>query len=142
MNSEVFYDSSEGRHFRFNDHICVEMLLGCPDELRTGRLVQIRKGVGAFGSDVFILRIRDGSLRSFENVMIRHVGDDRFEDAFYISNGKQPPVVPDQPVSEEDSTEDEYNISGKWPETGFVISEPSQPESPTQMFGITITTPK
>ena len=141
MNNPDIYTSSEKREFRFNDHVCIEMLIGCPDELRTGRLVQVRKGVGAFWSDVFLLRLRDGGLRSFENVMIRHVGDKRFEFAFYTSNERTAPVIPDQPENPNDSAGDEYSIMGEWPETGFIIEEPKQPESETQTFAITITTP-
>lgn len=133
------YISSEKKPFEFNDHIVVEMLLGAPDELRTGRLVQVRKGVGAFGTDLFIVRLRDGSMRSFENVMIRKVGDKQFEEAFYVLNGRTPPVVPEQPEYPNDSTDGEYSIKQRWPETGFVIEKPKQPKSGTCMFGMRIT---
>jgi hypothetical protein len=127
--------------FAFNDHVCVEMLMGVPDEKRTGRLVQIRKGAGQFGTDVYLIRLRDGTLMSFENVMLRHVGDEGFEDAFYRSNGVIPPVIPDQPIYESDAEDAEYTLGNKWPETGFVIENPKQPDSDVQSFAMTITTP-
>ena len=121
---------SDGKEFRFNDHVCIEMLMGVPDEKRTGRLVQVRKGCGQFGSCVFLVRLRDGSLMAFENAMIRHANDKRFENAFYRSNGKQPPVIPDQPENPADSETVEYSIREQWPEVGFIIETPSQPQTP------------
>lgn len=130
----------EGKEFRFNDLVCIEMLIGVPDEKRTGRLVQVRKGCGQFGSCLFLVRRRDGSLAAFENAMIRHANDKRFEDAFYRSNGKQPPVIPDQPVNAADSETKCYTIAGKWNETGFIVENPSQPQTPGA-FAITVCTP-
>lgn len=120
----------DGKEFRFNDHVCIEMLMGVLDEKRTGRLVQVRKGCGQFGSCVFLVRLRDGSLAAFENAMIRHASDKRFEDAFYRSNGKQPPVIPDQPENAADSETECYGIAGKWNESGFIVENPSQPQTP------------
>lgn len=74
------YTAYNGKSFRFNDHVCVEMLFGVPDEERTGRLVQVRKGCGQFGSDLYFIRLRDESLMTFENAMIRKVDDTEFED--------------------------------------------------------------
>lgn len=132
------YTCSFGKTFEFNDHVCVEMLMGVPDEKRTGRLVQVRKGVGAFGSDIYFIRLRDGSLMTFENVQVRHVGDKQFENAFYISHGRQPPVIPEQPPDPIDSTDVVYSIRNEWPEVGFIIENPKQPESETQSFSIGI----
>ena len=95
-------------------------MIPLPLEERTGRLVQVRRGCGQFGSDAFFVRRRDGSLQSFENVAIRHYSGDL-------------------PTLTEDSTEQEYTLRGAWPETGFIIEEPSQPETPGA-FAITITT--
>lgn len=135
------YKDCYGKEFRFNDHVCMECTLGVPLEKRTGRLVQVRIGCGQFGSDMFFLRLRDGSLLVWENAMIRKVGDKRFEDAFYISNGKTPPEIPEQPAFEGDGTACEYSIRDKYPETGFIIEKPSQPETPGA-FSIAIISPK
>lgn len=135
---EAKYINSSNKEFSFNDHVCIEMLMGVPDEKRTGRLVQVRKGAGAFGSDILIIRLRDGGLASFENALIRHVNDVRFEEAFYRSNGKAPPIIPAQPPLEEDSIEVEYSIANKWPEAGFIVEQPKQPPSTKQSFSMTI----
>lgn len=131
---------AHGREFRFNDHVCVEMLMGFSDEMRTGRLVQVRRGCGQFGSNVYLIRLRDGSLMSFENVMIRHVDDERFVDAFYRANGQPPPVIPEQAPNESDAVTEAYSIAGKWPETGFIVDAPKQPETPGS-FALTISSP-
>ena len=128
------YLSPENREFEFNAHVCVEMLLGVPDEERTGRLVQVRKGVGAFGSDLYLIRLRTGRLVTFENVMIRHVDDRSFEEAFYVSNGRTPPRIPEQPAGELDAIGITYLVRDQWPETGFVIERPAQPPSARQSF--------
>lgn len=130
--------AENGKEFRFNDHVCVEMLMGVPDEKRTGRLVQVRKGCGQFGSSIYLIRLRDGSLVSFENVMIRHVDDEKFVEAFYLSNGMQPPIIPNQAKNSYDSEAVEYRLAGKWPEIGFIIENPAQPQTPGS-FAMTIT---
>jgi hypothetical protein len=129
-----------GKEFRFNDHVCMEWLMGVPDEKRTGRLVQVRKGCGQFGSNTYFLRLRDGGLQTFENVWIRHVGDKDFEDSFYRFNGKEPPIIPEQEIDPADAVDVTYTIMNKWPETGFIIKYPSQPETPGS-FSMMITSP-
>jgi len=133
---------ANGSVFEYNQHVVIECLLGVPDERRIGRLVQVRKGVGAFGSDVLIIRLRDGGCATYENALIRRADDKRFEDAFYRSNGKAPPVIPDQPCNEWDTGNDEFTIGGKFPETGFIIEHPKQPESAGQAFAIIVTKQK
>jgi len=133
---------AHGSAFEYNQHVVIECLLGVPDEKRIGRLVQVRKGVGAFGSDVLIIRLRDGSCATYENALIRRADDKRFEDAFYRSNGKTPPEIPEQPCNEADTGNDEFTIAGKFPETGFIIEKPKQPESARQSFMIAVTNPK
>lgn len=141
LKSGQVYKSYDGKEFRFNDLVCIEMLMGVPDEKRTGRLVQVRKGCGQFGSCVFLVRLRDGSLAAFENAMMRHANDKRFEDAFYRSNGKQPPAITNQPLDSADSEKEAYSIGEKWPETGFIIDNPDQPQTPG-CFSIAVLSPK
>jgi hypothetical protein len=129
-----------GKEFRFNDHVCIEMLLGVPIEKRTGRLVQVRKGCGQFGSNIYFLRLRDGDLVTFENVLVRHVDDEQFVDAFYRRNGQAAPVIPEQALYDGDSVAATYSIGGKWPETGFIVDAPKQPETPG-CFSMTIAAP-
>lgn len=135
------YTSYDGKEFKFNDHVCIEMLFGVPDEKRTGRLVQVRKNAGQFGSDIYIIRLRDGGLASFENAMMRQANDRRFEDAFYRSNGKTPPMIPEQPICVFDSSDAAYSIANKWHETGFIIENPKQPRTPGS-FAITVKSSK
>lgn len=131
--------TTHGKVFEYNAHVVMECLFGVPDEKRIGRLVQVRKGVGAFGSDVLIIRLRDGSCATYENVLIRRADDKRFEDAFYRSNGKTPPEIQDQPCNPCDNDGDEFTIAGKFPETGFIVEKPKQHDSSTQSFSMMIT---
>lgn len=124
------YTAYNGKSFRFNDHVCVEMLFGVPDEERTGRLVQVRKGCGQFGSDLYFIRLRDESLMTFENAMIRKVDDTEFEDMFYRANGRTPPNIPHQEPMKDDTEEVIYTLKNKWPESGFIVEKPTQPQTP------------
>ena len=132
------YRTPEGRLFKFNDHVVAEMVLGVKDEERTGRLVQVRKGVGSFGSDILLIRLRCGKLVTFENALLRHVNDPAFEEAFYRSNGRPPPVVPEQPPTGTDGEDVTYLIGDRWPEAGFVIARPKQPASRQQSFSMMV----
>ena len=137
--ADEIYTDARGREFQHNDHIYVEMYTGAEED-RSGRLVQVRIGCGQFGSDLYFVRLRDGRLRTFENVMIRHVADRKFEDAFYRSNGRQPPVIPGQPLTDDDDDPTiAYTIQDKYPEVGFIVHKPNQPQTPGA-FGLIITT--
>ena len=143
MNSPDVYTDVMGRKFRFGDHVCMELTMGLTLEQRTGLLVQVRKDCGQFGSDIYFIRRRDGSLATFENAMMRHVGDEIFERSFYRSNGSEPPAIPPQPVNaeDEDAPDAEYTMRGAdgnmWPETGFIIEGSRQPQLPGS-FAVTI----
>jgi len=127
MNKTAFID--RGKEFNFNDHVYGELMIG-PDEKRSGRLVQVRKGCGQFGSNVYFIRLRDGSLMTWENVMIRRVDDQGFIEAFYLTNDRTPPEVPAQSIDEADSESVEYTIAGEYPEIGFIVDAPRQPQTP------------
>jgi hypothetical protein len=119
MKTEA-YKSHDGTLFEFNDPVIAEFCFVSEKE-RSGRLVQVRQGVGQFGSDLYFLRRRDGSLMTFENAWLKH----------YAGNI---PVGIDQPG-------DTYTIRGEWPESGFIIEKPKQPDSPVQSFSMIITQP-
>ena len=105
--------------FKFNQRVIAESVLGSVEQ-RAGRLLQIRKGVGAFGSDVYFIRKKDGGLGTFENVrLLRYHGE-----------------IPVNPGDAEDAT---YTIKGDYPEVGFIIDEPKQPDSENQSFSMVIT---
>jgi hypothetical protein len=74
-----------------------------------GRLVQVRVGCGAFGSDVFFLRMPDGGLQTFSNEWLR-------------------PTNADIPADPADALDVTYTILGEWPEVGFVVEQPKQPK--------------
>ena len=122
------YEAGLGRKFHFNDLVVGEMFIGVPAEKRIGRLVQVRKGVGQFCSDVLFVRLHDETLITWENVLLRKADDSRFENAFYRSNGSEPPSYPPEeefPLEEEGI---EYTLAGgKFPETGFIVESPKQP---------------
>lgn len=132
------YISHDGKRFEFNDLVVVECLLGVPDEKRIGRLVQVRKGAGAFKSDLLILRLRDGSLMSYHNALLRSADDNKFEDAFYRSNGRTPPLVHKADSYPSDGPDEEYTLNDQWPERGFIIESPKQPDHATQSFSMMI----
>lgn len=115
----MHYTNEIGYQFRFNDMVeCTMTLL--PRDKTVGRLIQIRKGKGQFGSDQYLIRRADGTLGFFENVGLRHTSD----------------VVP---VCEDDCTTAEYtHQGGLYPEAGFLIANPSQPDAPPTAFGLTI----
>ena len=137
--SDHIYISPEKRQFKFNDHIVAEMVFGLTDSQRSGRLVQVRKKIGAFGMDAYFIRNADGTLRVLENVMIRHANDEDFEEAFYTSNGKTPPNIPYQPINDLDTIEEAYSYSNnQFPEIGFIIETPNQPASEKQSFSMMI----
>lgn len=115
--------SYSGYTFEFNEP--VEILFTFEKD-NIGRLVQVRKKVGQFGSDVYFVRMRDGSLSSFENVGIKH----------YL--GKSIPIILDEDNNPLDSENQEYRRQGKYPEVGFVIENPKEEQTPG-FFGITIT---
>ena len=129
--------TKRGYEFRFNDYVIIESLIGVSDEDRVGRLVQVRKCCGQFGSDVFLVRLANGKLATFENVMILPASCAAKREGFYTCMA--PPKIPGQGVCDSDSTDTEYSIEQSYPETGFIIESPSQPETPGSSFAITIT---
>ena len=104
----------------FNDPVEVTFTF-LPKEETIGRLVQVRKKCGAWGSDVLFIRLPSGKLRTFENV------------------GIQPYKGKELPFYEGDSIEETYTIMEQYPETGFIIETPKQPESYSPPFAITVT---
>lgn len=115
----MIYVNDFGREFRFNDIVeCTATL--APREDAVGRLVQVRRKVGQFGSDVYLIRRGSGTLATFENVGLQ-------------------PAIDAIPVHEGDSPETEYSIREEFPEIGFVVEEPRQPASESPAFGIAIT---
>ena len=104
--TEIYTPKNRSDVFRFND--VVEFLFTfLPEEDRIGRLVQVRKGCGQFGSDVYFIRRANGVLITGENCRLQHSTKDISVDAA-------------------DTTMVEYSIRGKYPEVGFVVEAPRQ----------------
>lgn len=118
--TETYTPKHSDAVFRFND--VVEFLFTfLPEEDRIGRLVQVRKGCGQFGSDVYFIRRASGVLITGENCRLQH---------------SESEMIPIDPA---DATTVEYSIRGKYPEVGFVVEAPRQPQTPPVAFGFAIT---
>lgn len=78
---------------------------------RIGRLVQIRKDSGCFGTDTILIRMANGKLQSWENVTFCTVSEKYKK--LYESFFKK--VEIDEPGIE-------YTISDKYPAIGFVVN--------------------
>ena len=81
--------------------------------LSFGRLLQVRKKSGAFGSDTIFLREADGKVRCYHNMSFFGVADEflpMFEEAMK--------EVDEKNVDNENSI---YSISGKNPAIGFIV---------------------
>jgi hypothetical protein len=116
------YKNIDGKKFHFNAPVIFQLCPG-PIEDRCGRLVQVRKGIGAFGSDLYFLRRNDGSLITGENLYLtKYYGY----------------VAPPDPC---DAPDTEYTVSpgARYPETGFIIDNPSGPPPRRQSFAMIIT---
>jgi len=135
---EVF--TERGKEFRFGDHVYAEMIMA-PEDQRSGLLIQVRKGAGQFRSTMWLVRLRGGQLMRFENVMMRKVDDEEFIDAFYTSNGAEPPKIEPQEMIEDDWDGVECTLNGEYPESGFIVENPTNPLTPGHL-AMTITKEK
>lgn len=75
---------------------------------------------------------------SFENVFIWKVADPGLAKYYYQGMEQPLPTVPYQEPYDGDSESTEYNVKGRYPETGFIIQKPSQPQTPGS-FALAIT---
>lgn len=123
MNRDHFGLMANPLELKFNQVIMV----GCVLTPKVGRVVQVRKGVGQFGSDIVFVRFSDGSLSTVENASYYPVKTE-FE-GFYLN----------QFEDFDDQANLEYTISGKFPETGFLVLNPTHPNpNRVDSFGISI----
>jgi len=101
----------------------------CP---KFGRLIQIRKNSGAYGSDTILLRHADGSLGSFHNCTM-----------FEINKEFLPLYEEAMKWCDENSTDkegDTYNILGQNPATGFVVQGLDDTDGKLYSFALTVKT--
>lgn len=97
-----------------------------------GRVVQIRTGCGQFGSDMYFLRMPDGTLLTAENQAYRKIPEQFIEavESHFSTNLDY----------ENEGFENGFTISGKQLEVGFIVDGKSTQGTPDEAFGITITT--
>jgi len=108
----VTYKNMTGEEFKFNDTV------KCVCTKVVGNLVQVRKGCGQFGSDVYFIRKFDGGLQSVENEWIQKI------------DLKNPQELEEPNL--------EYTMNGEFPETGFLIDNPKGWERKDASFSIAI----
>ena len=88
-----------------------------------GRVVQVRVGCGQHGSDLVFLRFPDNSLETVENEWFNKLEEDEVN----------------FPPWEEDTVESTYTIKHAWPEVGFIVNKPAQPQTPGGAFSLIVT---
>jgi hypothetical protein len=101
---------SNSEEFGFNTIVIAGTCMA-PDAKRIGRLVQVRKGAGAFGTDTVLLRLMDGGLQSFENEGFFSINKDYVDEINELFKS-----------CELDTSDTEYSINGIWKATGFVVN--------------------
>lgn len=108
--------------------LTITMFGSMPFEVALGRLIQIRKEAGSFGSDVVFVRNLNGELKCFENERFIRVVDEN-------SEAELKKICDKYKICEIDKDGDGYNCGEEYPlRYGFLI--PSEREkgyvSPTQ----------
>ncbi len=101
-------------------------------EPRFGRVVQVRKKSGAFGTDTVLLRESDGSLQSYHNMGFFSVSENFLP--LYETAMKQ---VDDRNI---DNSGDTYDIMGKNPATGFIVEGLDDTDGKWYSFALTVKT--
>ena len=97
-----------------------------------GRVVQVRKKSGAFGSDTVLLRESDGGLQSYHNMGFFSVADEflpMYENAMKEVDEKN-----------KDKEGDSYTIEGKNEATGFIVDGLDDTDGKLYSFAMTIKT--
>jgi len=94
-----------------------------------GYPVQVRKGAGAFGSDIVFMRDANGDLSTWEN------------QGFLILNEDQLSVIEshfEEYLEEDKEYKGECTIDGEYPETGWIIYKPKSMPHKSSSVEITI----
>ena len=101
-------------------------------EPRFGRVVQVRKKSGAFGSDTVLLRESDGSLQSYHNMGFFSVAQEFLP--LYENAMKE---VDENNI---DNIGDTYDIMGKNSAKGFIVEGLDDTDGKLYSFAITVKT--
>lgn len=100
-----FYNTDE---FQYKQIVIITFLVGI---IPFGRLIQIRKKCGAFGTDAILVRLPNGELQTYENVGINHVKE------YYLHRYKHEM----DKVEDVDDINGEYHIAGTRHAKGFIV---------------------
>jgi hypothetical protein len=101
-------------------------------EPRFGRVLQVRKKSGAYGSDTVLVRDSNGGLQSFHNMGFFTVAEEFLP--LYENAMKE---VDDENYDREEFT---YTIEGKNPATGFIVEGLDDTHGEIYSFALTIKT--
>lgn len=101
-------------------------------DVRFGRLIQVRKKSGAFGSDTILIREPNGTLSSHHNQAFFSVADE-FKPNYEKAMKKQDALG-------HDKKGDEYSIQGHNPASGFVVEGLDDTDGKTYAMAMTIKT--
>jgi len=99
-------------------------------DLAFGRIVQVRKKSGAFGSDTILLRQSDGLLYSYHNMGFFSVDPEfteQYEEAMKYSDELK-----------KDKIGDTYDIMGVNPASGFIVDGLDDTNGKIYSFAITV----
>ena len=99
--------------------------------IRIGRLVQVRKDSGCFGTDTILIRMANGKLQSWENVTFCTVSENYKK--LYESFFKKVEI---------DEPDIEYSICNKLQAIGFIINGMDCTEGKTHSFDMCISKDK
>lgn len=100
-------------------------------KLRIGRIVQVRKKSGCFGTDTVLIRLCDDKLQRWENVTFCTVSENfkKLYESFFKNLELDEPDI-------------EYSISGKLQATGFIVNGMNCTEGKTHSFDMCISKDK
>ena len=113
---KIYTHISETTDLSFGDFIVIDPMTmgkGTPIQ-KIGRLVQIRKKRGAFGSDLFLYRCPDATLRRVENAAIFKLCE---EDSRIVRS------LFTKELLEWDTEDTTYTLNLEYPQQGFIINE-------------------
>jgi hypothetical protein len=118
-NTPIDFNIAHYGRFKFNTEdygyktILITTAIQGRKGVRFGRLIQVRKKSGAYGTDTVILRESNGRLQSYHNMSFFQVAKEFsiiYEDAMKESDNLNL-----------DNINDEYTIENQSPATGFVV---------------------
>lgn len=133
LHQDIFGIYTKDNPPSFNDIVVAHAYQDRPFTFynQVARVVQIRKKSGQFGSDLYLLRLLDGTLLAAENQSFRPLPD-----TFYDHVSAMFTVTEEE---ESQAAQAGYIIKGV-EHVGFWVSDSSTPVTPPDSFMITTTT--